>query len=66
MDIEIKDLEEGSNKVEVTFKINDLIHSRYVNIIFDEEGEYDKEATKNRVNDVARGVKVKYENGILS
>jgi hypothetical protein len=44
----------------------DKTHTRSVNVVFDESGNYDEDATKVRVEEVMNGVKNKFAVGALS
>lgn len=63
----IAKLEKDAKTVDVTFidENLDITHTRSVNVVFT-EGEYDEEATKLRVEEVARGVQHKIDVGIIS
>lgn len=60
----IKPLEEGKTFVEVCFIEGDVTHIRNVNAVFTED-IYDEEATKQRVDEIALGVKVKIDNSVI-
>jgi urease beta subunit len=47
------------------FEHKGVTHYREVNACLDEDGAYDEEATAARVVDVARGVAVKIELGVI-
>ena len=54
--------------VQVRFTCEDsgCAHERSVNVCFDEDGEYDEEATLVRVQEVANGVAHKISCGVIS
>ena len=52
--------------VPVTFKDGEFVHRRTVNAVIDEGGNYDKAATKARVEEVALGVAAKRARGALT
>lgn len=51
--------------VAVTFSHAGILHRRAVNAVLDDAGEYDREATRARVVEVAMGVAAKIEKGAL-
>lgn len=65
MDIKIEKYKEG-NYVSVVFTKGDIVHKRNVNVVFDEKGKYDKDATAERIDDVARGVEYKIQCGLIA
>lgn len=54
--------------VEVEFSSSNpsVTHTRFVNVVFDSEGEYDADATAERISAVALGVQHKIALGIIS
>ena len=54
--------------IEVEFKSDDpdVTHVRCVNVVFDEDGNYDDSATKERVAEVALGVENKIAVGVIT
>lgn len=64
MKITINALEENERVVCVKFEYNDVTHERNVNAVFT-DGVYDEEATAKRVEQVAAGVKIKIDSGII-
>lgn len=54
--------------VQVRFTCEDsgCVHERSVNVCFDEDGEYDEEATLVRVQEVANGVAHKMACGVIT
>lgn len=54
-----------SGTVPVTFEKDRKSHSRRVNAVCDAGGGYDRKATRERVEDVARGVEHKFALGLL-
>lgn len=55
-----------TRQVPVTFRYAGIVHKRAVNACLDADGGYDAKATKVRVDDVARGVIVKIDAGLLA
>lgn len=58
--------DKASGTVPVTFEHNGVTHLRPVNACLAAAGKYDPDATAARVEDVARGVAVKIEAGVLT
>lgn len=52
--------------VPVTFAYAGVTHTRDVNAALDANGAYDAQATAQRVDAVARGVKVKIDLGVIT
>jgi hypothetical protein len=52
--------------VTVTFTSGEITHERRVNAVLKDNGTYDKAATKERVEDVARGVAHKIGLGVIT
>lgn len=52
--------------VGVTFTSGEIVHKRNVNAVLTEDGEYDQAATAERVAEVARGVAVKIDLGVIA
>ena len=61
-------IETGVRNVKVRFTCDqtEVTHERLVNVVFDDEGDYDAEATLSRVEEVARGVENKIACGSLA
>lgn len=55
-----------TSSVPVTFTHNDIAHNRSVNAVLTDKGAYDRIATKDRVDQVALGVAVKIEAGVIT
>lgn len=55
----------ATRSVPVTFTQGDIKHRRSVNAVLKEDGSYDRTATKARVEEVALGVAVKIEAGVI-
>jgi hypothetical protein len=51
--------------VPVVFTKGDVVHDRTVNACHDGNGAYDADATADRVGEVARGVAVKIDLGVI-
>jgi len=66
MEIIIANYDPETRAVEVTFTEGDIIHTRAVNACHDDAGAYDETATAARVADVARGVEIKIDLGVIS
>lgn len=64
MKIKIEPLVKGETSVKVCFEVGEIVHDRTVNAVFT-DGVYDEVATAQRVDEVARGVKIKINNGII-
>jgi len=54
-----------NRSVLVTFTNGEIVHTRNVNAVLKANGSYDKAATKDRVDDVARGVAHKIALGLI-
>ena len=52
--------------VKVKFTQGDIVHERMVNVSFDEDGNYDEDATKIVCEAVAMGVENKIKVGVIS
>jgi hypothetical protein len=65
MDIDIGAFDPEKRSVPVTFTEGDVVHSRDVNACLDEAGDYDPQATSERVQEVAAGVAVKIALGVI-
>ena len=54
--------------IEVEFKSDspDVTHTRFVNVCYDDSGNYDDTATKARCQEVANGVENKIKLGVIS
>lgn len=66
METEIGTFDRDTNKVPVTFNHNGVTHTRDVNACLNAKGKYDQEATAQRVEEVAAGVKHKIELGVIT
>ena len=55
-----------NRNVSVTFTKGEIVHTRNVNAVVDENGDLDTEATELRVQEVARGVEVKIDLGVIT
>ena len=55
-----------TRQVRATFVEGDVTHTRQVNACHDQDGDYDPEATAQRVADVARGVATKIALGVIA
>ena len=66
MTTDIADHVEGSNTVSVTFTQGDVVFTRDVNIVKDDAGVYDPEATNTQVSAVASGVAYKIAIGLIT
>lgn len=55
-----------TKSVPVTFTSGDIVHQRSVNAVLTAAGQYDAEATAERVEEVARGVVHKIACGAIS
>lgn len=51
--------------VEFTDSESNKTHERYVNVVFDENGDYDSTATEARIEEVALGVAEKMKLGLI-
>lgn len=65
MNITIGNHDSSTHTVSVTFDHSGVSHSRPVNACYTAEGEYDAEATRDRVEQVARGVENKITLGVI-
>ena len=63
--IKIGKFDPATGQVPVTFRYAGITHKRHVNACLDDAGGYDAAATKVRVADVAKGVAVKIDTGLL-
>lgn len=63
----IVETESGIRDVEVEFTSDspDITHVRYVNAVFDAEGNYDEPATEARCAEMAQGIKHKIDVGLI-
>lgn len=52
--------------IHVRFTDGTITHERYVNVCYDAEGNYDEEATDDRLNQHALGVENKIAVGVIS
>jgi len=66
METKIGTLNTETHTVPVTFTQGDLVYSRDVNACFDVGGDYDEAATKERVEQVGRGVAQKISLGVIA
>lgn len=66
MTITIAPFDRASNTVTATFAYAGATHTRAVNAVLDARGRYDREATEDRVAEVARGVERKIELGAIT
>lgn len=66
MDITIGEYDATKRTVSVTFDHEGVIHTRDVNAVLNESGEYDASATSDRVDEVARGVIRKISLGVIN
>ncbi|HWJ69129.1 MAG TPA: hypothetical protein VNS79_03655 [Sphingobium sp.] len=55
----------ATRSVPVTFTEGTIKHRRSVNAVHKDDGSYDRAATKARVEEVAMGVAVKIEAGVI-
>ena len=58
--------EKDCKDIEVEFTDGSITHTRMVNVCYDSEGNYDEEATDERISEVARGVEIKIAAGAIS
>ena len=65
MQTDIGPYDPDTRTVPVTFTLGDLVHKRGVNACL-KDGAYDQSATADRVAQVARGVAVKIELGVIT
>lgn len=65
MDTKIGKYDPVTETVAVTFTEGDIVHTREVNAVLKDNGNYDKAATASRVEDVARGVSTKIGLGVI-
>jgi hypothetical protein len=56
----------ATRNVPVTFTYAGVTHQREVNAVLDATGAYDAQGTAQRVDAVARGVKVKVDLGVIT
>ncbi|MFT3967910.1 MAG: hypothetical protein QM690_18730 [Sphingobium sp.] len=66
MEISIGAYDKDSRTVPVTFTHGGVTHARSVNAVLKENGNYDRAATKDRVDKVALGVEVKIAAGVIT
>lgn len=66
MKITIGDHDPATRTVAATFTSGDVVHERSVNACYDANGEYDADATAERVEEVGRGVAVKIGLGVIA
>lgn len=66
MEIKIGTYDEAMRAVPVTFRQGEIVHERQVNACHDENGAYDAAATRQRVEEVARGVANKIALGVIT
>ena len=66
MNITIGAYDETSRTVSVLFEHGGVAHTRTVNACHDESGAYDADATEARIGEVARGVEVKIDMGVIA
>lgn len=52
--------------IHVRFTDGTVVHERYVNVCYDADGNYDEEATEDRLNQHALGVANKIAVGVIS
>ena len=52
--------------IHVRFTDGTIVHDRYVNVCYDSDGNYDEEATDDRLNQHALGVSNKIAVGVIS
>lgn len=52
--------------IHVRFTDGAIVHERYVNVCYDADGNYDEEATDDRLNQHALGVANKIAVGVIS
>lgn len=57
---------EGQPSVDVTFIFEDKEYTRPVNAVVSTSGEYDHDATVQRVEEVAAGVEVKFNLNVIT
>lgn len=65
MQIKVGTFDPEKKQVPVKFVSGAIVHDRFVNAILKEDGTYDRAATRQRVEDVARGVAAKIEAGVI-
>ena len=53
-------------EIQVEFTDGSTTHTRMINVCYDSEGNYDEEATDERISEVARGVEIKIAAGAIS
>lgn len=64
MNITIGDYNSNTGFVSVTFEYNNITHTRDVRAVVDNDG-YNSSLTSQRIDEVALGVRVKIDNGIV-
>lgn len=65
METTIKFKDEINKQMLVEFKHDGVTHTRYVNAVYTEDGEFDEAANKIRLDEVSSGVKKKIELGVI-
>lgn len=65
MQTDIGSYDPATRQVSVSFTVGELVHKRAVNACL-KNGEYDPAATADRVAQVARGVAVKMDLGVIT
>ena len=60
------DVTAACNDIHVRFTDGSITHDRYVNVCYDSDGNYDEEATDERINQHASGVENKIAVGVIS
>lgn len=65
MRTQIRKFDPETKSVAVTFSHAGKIHRRRVNAVLDAAGEYDRQATRDRVAQVAAGVAEKIDSGAI-
>ena len=58
--------EKDCKDIEVEFTDGSSTHTRETDVCYDSEGNYDEEATDERISEVARGVEIKIAAGAIS
>ncbi|MCW2405266.1 hypothetical protein M2336_001895 [Sphingobium sp. B1D7B] len=66
MKISIGAFNADTNEVPVTLTIDGAKYQRNVRAVLKDDGSYDRAATKNRVEEVARGYPAKIAAGVVS
>ncbi len=65
MIVHVNSFDEEKKIVSVTFRKDNFEYTRDVNAVVDENGVYDEEAMKTRINEVALGVISKVSTGVI-